>query len=282
MFVSGDPPAEVDEKIGGGDPLITVFMPDGPNPTTGFIVFMPASEVIPLDLAVEDAAKLIVSAGLVGPDQQQEELRRLARPRPASPCPRKSRSLVSRRASTDGVVALEEIEQELRFSAFSPASRIAREDQLRLVARGSTGTGAREAARCGKEDALSAAYPAPRAPAQTQILLGDVEAILRAPHDREPLARRLRQRLTVVGSEQLFRAPSYAPAQLMKLRQPEALRMLDNHDRGVRHVDADLDDSGGDEDRERPPRRNPAITAILLFAGRAYRAPNPTRCHRSA
>jgi len=60
-----------------------VFMPNGPNPTTGFIVFVPASEVIPLDLAVEDAAKLVVSAGLVGPDQQQEELRKLARSRGA-------------------------------------------------------------------------------------------------------------------------------------------------------------------------------------------------------
>lgn len=79
VFMAGDPPVEVDEKIGGGKPLITVFMPNGPNPTTGFIVFVPASEVIPLDLAVEDAAKLVVSAGLVGPDQQQEELRKLAK-----------------------------------------------------------------------------------------------------------------------------------------------------------------------------------------------------------
>jgi len=87
VFLAGDPPQEVDEKIGGGNPLITVFMPNGPNPTTGFIVFMPASEVIPLDLAVEDAAKLIVSAGLVGPDQQQEELRRLARAKAGKPVP---------------------------------------------------------------------------------------------------------------------------------------------------------------------------------------------------
>jgi uncharacterized membrane protein len=79
VFLAGDPPVEVDEKIGGGNPLITVFMPNGPNPTTGFIVFVPASEVIPLDLAVEDAAKLVVSAGLVGPDQQQEQLRKLAK-----------------------------------------------------------------------------------------------------------------------------------------------------------------------------------------------------------
>jgi uncharacterized membrane protein len=43
--------------------------------------------VIPLDLAVEDAAKLVVSAGLVGPDQQQEELRKLAKSRAAKPVP---------------------------------------------------------------------------------------------------------------------------------------------------------------------------------------------------
>ena len=87
VFLAGDPPLEIEEKIGGGNPLITVFMPNGPNPTTGFIVFVQASEVIPLDLAVEDAAKLVVSAGLVGPDQQQEELRKLAKARPAKQVP---------------------------------------------------------------------------------------------------------------------------------------------------------------------------------------------------
>jgi len=87
VFMAGDPPVEVDEKIGGGKPLMTVFMPNGPNPTTGFIVFVPASEVIPLDLAVEDAAKLVVSAGLVGPDLQQEELRKLVKARGAKPVP---------------------------------------------------------------------------------------------------------------------------------------------------------------------------------------------------
>ena len=87
VFLAGDPPHEIEEKIGGGNPLITVFMPNGPNPTTGFIVFVPASEVIPLELAVEDAAKLIVSAGLVGPDQQQEALRKLAKAKAAKPVP---------------------------------------------------------------------------------------------------------------------------------------------------------------------------------------------------
>jgi uncharacterized membrane protein len=60
-------------------------MPNGPNPTTGFICFMPASEVIALDMAVEDAAKLVVSAGLVGPDQ--EHLRKLAASKGLKPLP---------------------------------------------------------------------------------------------------------------------------------------------------------------------------------------------------
>ncbi len=85
VFLAGDPPVEIEDKIGGSNPLITAFMPNGPNPTTGFIVFVPASEVIPLDLPVEDAAKLIVSAGLVGPDQQQEQLRKLAKGKNAKP-----------------------------------------------------------------------------------------------------------------------------------------------------------------------------------------------------
>jgi uncharacterized membrane protein len=86
VFFSGEPPEEVEEKISGGKPLMTVFMPNGPNPTTGFIVFVPASEVIPLDLPVEDAAKLVVSAGLVAPDQQ-DRLRELARRKAKKPTP---------------------------------------------------------------------------------------------------------------------------------------------------------------------------------------------------
>ena len=69
VFVSGDPPMEVREKVGNGEALMTVFMPNAPNPTTGFVLFMPATDVILLDMAIEDGAKLVVSAGLVGPEQ---------------------------------------------------------------------------------------------------------------------------------------------------------------------------------------------------------------------
>jgi len=85
VLLAGDPPQEIEEKLGNGNPMITAFMPNGPNPTTGFIIFMPASEVIALDMAVEDAAKLVVSAGLVGPDQ--EHLRKLAASKSVKPIP---------------------------------------------------------------------------------------------------------------------------------------------------------------------------------------------------
>ena len=75
VFVSGEPPAEVKAKLGNGE-LMTVFMPNAPNPTTGFVLFMPAKDVILLDMAIDDGAKLVLSAGLVAP--KQNKLKELA------------------------------------------------------------------------------------------------------------------------------------------------------------------------------------------------------------
>ena len=119
VFLAGEPPLEVEEKIGDGNPMVTVFAPNGPNPTTGFIVFVQASEVIPLDLSVEDAAKLVVSAGLVAPDQQERLRERQAQaeavpeeePGLKVPSPRCERS--SPRRATDC----------MRLSSFEAASR---------------------------------------------------------------------------------------------------------------------------------------------------------------
>ena len=71
VFISGDPPGEVKEKIGNGEAMMTVFMPNAPNPTTGFVMFMPAKDVTLLDMSIEDGAKMVVSAGLVTPPQDK-------------------------------------------------------------------------------------------------------------------------------------------------------------------------------------------------------------------
>jgi uncharacterized membrane protein len=79
-FISTEAQGEVARKANGGD-MLTVFMPTTPNPTTGFLMFVPRADVIELDMSVEDAAKLVISAGLVTPD----DLPRAAeRPLPAA------------------------------------------------------------------------------------------------------------------------------------------------------------------------------------------------------
>jgi uncharacterized membrane protein len=52
-----------------GDAMYSVFMPTTPNPTSGFLFFLHKEEVTILDLTVEEAAKLVISAGLVSPDR---------------------------------------------------------------------------------------------------------------------------------------------------------------------------------------------------------------------
>ncbi len=69
VFVTGETRGEVAEKIPGaaGD-IINVFVPTTPTPISGFLIFVKRSDVIILDMTVEEAAKLVISAGLVSPD----------------------------------------------------------------------------------------------------------------------------------------------------------------------------------------------------------------------
>ena len=67
-FISTNAKGEIDAKISDGEPVVTVFLPTTPNPTSGFLLFLPQRDVKPLDMTVEDAAKLVISAGLVYPN----------------------------------------------------------------------------------------------------------------------------------------------------------------------------------------------------------------------
>jgi len=46
---------------------VSVFVPTTPNPTSGILLFFPKADIIELDMSIEDAAKLVISAGLVYP-----------------------------------------------------------------------------------------------------------------------------------------------------------------------------------------------------------------------
>ena len=49
---------------------MSVFVSTTPNPTSGFLLFFPEKDVMKLDMTVEDAAKLVISAGLVYPNEK--------------------------------------------------------------------------------------------------------------------------------------------------------------------------------------------------------------------
>lgn len=69
VFVAGAQETEINARLDHeGDPLVAVFMPCTPNPTTGFLMYVYRSELVMLDMSIEDGAKLIVSAGLVTPE----------------------------------------------------------------------------------------------------------------------------------------------------------------------------------------------------------------------
>ncbi len=67
-FVSTTAKGEVSDRAETGGRLLSIFVPTTPNPTSGFLLFFPEEDVIELDMSVEDAAKLVISAGLVYPN----------------------------------------------------------------------------------------------------------------------------------------------------------------------------------------------------------------------
>ncbi len=77
-FVSTDTRGEIPPKVdahnrlmtpeAAPEPMVSVFLPTTPNPTSGFLLFVPRKDVVTLDMSVEEAAKLVISAGLVYPN----------------------------------------------------------------------------------------------------------------------------------------------------------------------------------------------------------------------
>lgn len=72
VLISTEAKGEVAEKAGGEEDVMGCFLPTTPNPTSGFLLFVPRSEITILDMSTEDAAKLIISAGLVSPAYQKK------------------------------------------------------------------------------------------------------------------------------------------------------------------------------------------------------------------
>lgn len=72
-FLAGETTGELARKI-SHKKMLSIFVPTTPNPTSGFLVLVPAEETIKLKMSVEDALKYVVSCGIVVPEETKEKL----------------------------------------------------------------------------------------------------------------------------------------------------------------------------------------------------------------
>jgi uncharacterized membrane protein len=85
VFISSAPAEIIAAALPEKTPMISCFMPCTPNPTTGYFFYVPADRVIELSISADEAAKLIMSAGLIQPQGQaalaaMAEAAKLAKP----------------------------------------------------------------------------------------------------------------------------------------------------------------------------------------------------------
>jgi uncharacterized membrane protein len=64
-FVTGKPGGEVATRLPGE--YVSVYVPTTPNPTSGFFLMMPRSDVVALKMSVDEALKYVISMGVVAP-----------------------------------------------------------------------------------------------------------------------------------------------------------------------------------------------------------------------
>ncbi|WP_160004188.1 DUF502 domain-containing protein [Rhizobium sp. 18055] len=70
VFIATDAKGEIASKFNAmGHDMVSVFLPPTPVPTAGFLIFVPREKIVLLDMSPEDAAKLLISGGLVTPEE---------------------------------------------------------------------------------------------------------------------------------------------------------------------------------------------------------------------
>jgi uncharacterized membrane protein len=72
-FVTGTPNGEIQERMNQKTPCIGIYIPCALTPTTGVFVMVPEDELIEVNMSVEEAFTLIISAGIVTPQKRKQE-----------------------------------------------------------------------------------------------------------------------------------------------------------------------------------------------------------------
>jgi uncharacterized membrane protein len=78
VFISSEPTGDLSNSLPEKRNYVGVFLPCAPNPTTGFFFYLPKNDVIEIAMSTDEAAKLVMSAGLIQPEEAQKRLATLA------------------------------------------------------------------------------------------------------------------------------------------------------------------------------------------------------------
>ena len=69
VFITGETEGEVQNVT--RDRVVNVFLPTTPNPTSGYLLFLPVRELVPLSMSVEEGIKMVVSGGIITPPDRR-------------------------------------------------------------------------------------------------------------------------------------------------------------------------------------------------------------------
>jgi uncharacterized membrane protein len=73
IFLSQPPGSDIAARLPGGGEYVSAFLPCTPNPTTGFFIYIPRKDIIELDISVETAMTLLISAGTAQPNSEAQK-----------------------------------------------------------------------------------------------------------------------------------------------------------------------------------------------------------------
>lgn len=70
-FITGRTEGEIQNLT--ADEMVNVFVPTTPNPTSGYLLFLPRKDIVPLTMSVEEGVKLVISGGIVVPPDRRPD-----------------------------------------------------------------------------------------------------------------------------------------------------------------------------------------------------------------
>ncbi|WP_337266655.1 DUF502 domain-containing protein [Oryzifoliimicrobium ureilyticus] len=85
VFIATDAKGEIATKFEAmGLDMVAVFLPPTPVPTAGFLIYVPREKIVVLDMTPEEAAKVLISGGLVSPEELASSKAEAGRARPVA------------------------------------------------------------------------------------------------------------------------------------------------------------------------------------------------------